>query len=169
MREIGDIKAQDAVCAKVVCEMLVSDTLTLCAPRKYAFFHDQAAIFRGTYMSPEGVWNQRLGICKFQWPAALNDTFYHYHTVIPAGVYDFSVLGRTGTGHGVVDWYLNKTRIAAAQDWYADPGGYNEVKIVPNIEIAAGVYRLLGRMVGKNALSTGYKMSLTKYWFTKTG
>ena len=88
---------------------------------------------------------------------------------LAAGTYNLSVLGRTFTTSGLVDWYIDGVKVVSLQDWYDNPGAYNVVKTASVVVPTSGRHVLKYVVNGKNGASSSYTFLWTKCWFSVSG
>ena len=88
---------------------------------------------------------------------------------LKAGTYTFGELCAKGTADGILDWYLDDTKIVAGSDHYSAAFTYNVVFGTYSIVVSrSGKYRLKYVVNGKNAASTDYRILFTKAWLERT-
>jgi len=108
---------------------------------------------------------QQYGHYAHQSPGAQNDAFEQTF-ILAAGTYNFYTLGRTFDNAGTASWALDGTTIESAQDWYTAGSTTNVIKVVGSVVVAETERHILTCTVSvKNALSTGYYLRLTYFWF----
>lgn len=135
-------------------------------PRRAVMWHDQALATVGNAIAVTAETTQRFNFYADQSAAADGDTFTN-GCFLAAGTYSFSVLGRTSTDRGKIDWTIDGESIVAGEDWYASPAAANVVKTTTSVSVTfSGWHVVTGTINGKNGSSSDYKMRLTSYWFT---
>lgn len=135
-------------------------------PQRATLFHDEALVTVGSaLLATNHDENQAYAVNQRQdTPAADGDTFTQSFT-LTAGTYTFVVVGYTDANRGKIDWYIDDVLIVSGQDWYSATGTYNVVKTHTGITVSgSGRHVLKGVVNGKNASSSGYFYTLTKYW-----
>lgn len=137
-------------------------------PTRATLWHDEATVVAGNALSLAVNNSQFYNCLHNQNPSADGDAFTQA-VVLAEGTYNFYVLGRTGSGLGRLDWYIDDIKVVSAQDWYNASITYNVIKTATDIVIAEGGRHVLKGVVnGKHVSSTGYAIYLTKYWFKQT-
>lgn len=137
-------------------------------PTRATLWHDEATVVAGNAIAITLNTSQLYSALHNQNPAADGDAFTQT-VVLAEGTYSFYVLGRTGSGLGRLDWYIDDVKVISAQDWYAASITYNVIQSANNIGIAEGGRHVLKGVVnGKHVSSAGYAIYLTKYWFKQT-
>lgn len=135
-------------------------------PTRATLWHQDALVTVGNAITSTMQSLQGYGFWSGIRPAANGDTFTQ-SVFLRAGLYTFSVLGIADTDKGLHDWYLDNVLFVLGQDWYAAATTRNVIKTV-TVTVPNDGYHVLKCVVnGKNAGSTGYTNSLTKYWFKK--
>jgi len=138
-------------------------------PDQATCWHDEAQVESGNALSRLVDSTQAYGVQVRQSPPANGDKFKQ-QVFLKAGTYEFHVLGYESTDRGMIDWSLDGTNFATGQDWYDSSSAANVEKTVTGITVStSGYHTLQGTINGKNASSSDYMMSLTKYWFIRTG
>jgi hypothetical protein len=135
-------------------------------PTRATFFADEIQVTVGSALhSPNHDSNQSYALIQRQTaPAANGDTFTHSF-MLAAGTYTFVVVGYTDLNRCILDWYIDNVSIVTGQDWYSASGVYNVVKSNGSITVTGdGRHVLKGVVNGKNASSSGFFYTLTKYW-----
>lgn len=137
-------------------------------PKRATFFHDEALVIAGSALfGTNHDSGQAYAVVQRQaTPAADGDAFTQSF-FLEAGTYTFTVVGYTDINRGKLDWYIDNVLIASGEDWYSASGTYNVVKTHTNISVTGnGRHVLKGVINGKNASSSGYFYTLTKYWLS---
>jgi hypothetical protein len=83
---------------------------------------------------------------------------------LAAGTYTVSVYGRTASGAGKIDWYLDDALISSGQDWYQGTGTANTVKTFSITLTTDGLHTLMAIVNGKNGSSGGYNIQISNYF-----
>jgi hypothetical protein len=134
-------------------------------PTRATLWHDEATVVAGNAIAITFNTSQLYNALHNQNPAADGGAFTQT-VVLAEGTYSFYALGRTGSGLGRLDWYIDDVKVISAQDWYAASITYNVIQTATDIVIAEGGRHVLKGVVnGKHVSSTGYAIYLTKYWF----
>lgn len=132
-------------------------------PKRASWFFDEATHALNITLALSA--SQMYGMTWQTAPADANDgdtfTFSGY---LAAGTYILSVLGNTYSTRGMLDWYIDETRVTAYQDWYSAAAVYNVIKTASITVPTSGYHVLRGKVNSKNAASTDYVISLTKVW-----
>lgn len=92
---------------------------------------------------------------------------YLYQFALAAGIYTMTVLGATGSGFGIVDYYLDGAALAfvGGIDWYSAVLTEN-VEMTQSVTISiGGRHTLKIKVNGKNAGSSDYRFANTAIWF----
>jgi hypothetical protein len=137
-------------------------------PQRALMFHTQATLITGGSLVV--LQNTAFRYCEYSRidPGDNGDSFSNSF-FLKAGTYSFGVLGQASAAKGMIDWYIDGTRIILQQDWYSSLLTQNLVKTVSGITIPTdGYHKLIGTINGKNAASTAYSMFLTAYWLKPT-
>lgn len=100
-------------------------------------------------------------IVVFQSPSVINDSFTQSFT-LAAGAYTLFVMGTSFTGRGIVQWRIDGV-LQGSQDWYS-AGVTPKVLSTAITVIGDGVHTVSGTVASKNGASTGFDMTLQKYW-----
>lgn len=134
-------------------------------PTRCTLWHDEANVVAGNALFQSlQTSTQVYGLVVYQNAPAINDTFTH-SVFLRGGYYTFSVLGLSASDRGQITWSLDGTPFVTNQDWYTAGTTYNVIKTA-NILIGTDGYHILqGKTAAKNASSSNYTMSFTKYWF----
>lgn len=133
-------------------------------PRRWSCPHDEATPLVGgglAYSRTADDWYMQEA---YQDPPANGNKFTH-NAFLKAGTYSFHAMGTEDDDRGKIDWVLDGSTIASAQDWYA--ASLDQViKVTAPVTIATdGDHVLVGICVGKHMSSSDYKLSFAKYWF----
>jgi hypothetical protein len=136
-------------------------------PTRDRRFHVESTVVTGNSI----VYTQGSGSAAFggywsQSTAAQNDKFTTSFFV-RAGTYTFSVLGRTNSNSGKVDWYLNNSIVVSAQDWYSVSSTENVIKTA-TITIPNDGYQIISGIVSTAGTGGGFNMYLTMLWLKQT-
>ena len=135
-------------------------------PQRANFFHDEALVTVGNALhSTNHDSAQAYAVIQRQGtPAADGDTFTQSF-MLEGGTYSFIVVGFTDVNRGKIDWYIDDVLVVSGEDWYSASSTYNVVKTHTSITVTGnGRHVLKGVINGKNASSSGYFYTLTKYW-----
>jgi len=133
--------------------------------QRATMLHDEALVLSGGALTL-GIDGTQIDNYSVQQSGAANGDEFIHGFYLAAGTYLFSVIGKTGPQRGKLDWYLNDVQIASGQDWYSSGATANVVKTVSDVVVEySGWHLLRGEVNGKNVSSSGYLMTLTKYWF----
>ena len=136
-------------------------------PHRAVMAHDESIITVGNGFNYASAGALRYA---FQSAAVDGDTFTHSFWAEEGIGYTFSVLGRTNSSHGRIDWYIDNIKVISLQDWYSAGQTEGVIKAVTSIAvIGTGYHVLKGVLNGKNASSSGENMLLVKYWITQSG
>lgn len=146
---------------------IVDNTLFIYSrlPQRVTLWHHEDTILSGT--SPFSInmqAGQAYGFATEQNPASINDEFQQSF-FIKEGSYGLVMLGRTTAASGQVTWYLDDVAIATNQDWYSASATDNVMKSVSVTITGSGRHILRGKITGKNASSSGYRLQITKIFF----
>lgn len=85
-----------------------------------------------------------------------------------AGTYEVRILLPKGSNYGKVDIAIDGAGIAAGYDLYSAANDFANELVVQNVTLNGFSHGLTITCVGKNAASTGYAMTLVKFWGRKT-
>lgn len=145
--------------------------ITVIRPIRATMWHDEATVTVGNALAVTIFTDQAYNATWYQNAAANGDTFTN-GCYLEAGIYTFSVLGRSANDRGKIDWTIDGITIVSGQDWYSASATPNVVKTVSGISSVRittnGWHIVQGVINGQNGSSSGYVMRLTKYWFNKT-
>jgi hypothetical protein len=81
--------------------------------------------------------------------------------ILEAGTYDFTVWGRKSINLGNLDWSMDGTNFATAENWYADPPEYGTTFTGTVTVVGNGHHTLMCTVNGKHASSSNYYWMLT--------
>jgi len=136
--------------------------------KRHTMWHDEATVLSGGAITIStvagGANNMMYNGYAVQLPYVDGDTFTH-GCYLTAGTYTFYVLGRTTTNRGKLDWYVDGVKVISGQDWYSAASVLNVVKSGAVTITTTGWHQIKGVVNGKNAASSNYAITLTKYWF----
>jgi len=126
-----------------------------------SMWHDESTVTVG---NPFTYFNSNFAYytVTYQSPSLINDSFYQSFVLQP-GTYTLYVLCELYAVNGIVTWTLDGTVIGTL-DFYSAAGG-NPTLNIPGVVVTGQNHILVGSIVSKNSLSTGYQATLTKYWF----
>jgi hypothetical protein len=131
--------------------------------RTYRMLHGDSLVTVGNALttgSVTGFW----GRIWYQNTPANGDTFTHSF-MLKAGTYTLYVQGKTATNCGLIDWYIDDTKVVSLQDWYGSSTD-EVVKTAASLTVTGdGRHVLKGVINGKNASASDYYMQLQSYWF----
>lgn len=97
------------------------------------------------------------------------DKFY-WNVPLQSGTYTFNAMGLTLNSNGIIDWYIDDTKIVDQQDWYSAGTVYNVIKSTASVVIpTTKVLKVAGLVRNKNASSVGYGIRLQMIWLNRTG
>lgn len=155
--------------------LVVNDLPFYPAPRRTELWHDEAVVITGNALAHATQASQRYNTYSYQNAGANGDEFEQAF-FLRAGTYDFKALGATTSTSGLIDWYMKASggsygsAFETGQDWYSGATTYNVIQTASSVTVASdGVYVIKGKVNGKNGSSTGYYITLTKYWFIPNG
>lgn len=136
-------------------------------PTKATCWHEESKVTVGNAIIRTTVTSQPYNVYNYQFTSANGDTFQQ-PILLAAGTYDFKRLGVTLVAGGVMDWYLDSTKIVSAESWYAGGTNYNVLKTTSGIVVAtSGLHDIKGVVTGKGfPMGGGYDIQLTKFWFS---
>ena len=132
-------------------------------PRRATLWHDQALFTSGTRLITQDALQNYLVRVNTSSPA--NGDSWTHAFFLEHGTYTLSVLGLTAPDAPKLDWAIDGVTVASGQDWYhASTAVYNVIQTASVTVTGDGYHVLRGTVNGKNASSSGYSHSLTKYW-----
>jgi hypothetical protein len=132
-------------------------------PQRATMWHDEATVIAGGAIARVVNTVFPYNMIAVQTPDVLNDEFKHGF-LIQAGNYTLYALGVTANNRGQVTWYIDDVVQGVAQDWYSAATTGNVEKTTSITVVGDGWHILKGKVLGKNASSSGYSIPLTKYW-----
>lgn len=97
-----------------------------------------------------------------------NGDYFEQKVFLEAGTYTFRALGTKSNDYGILDWSMDGVDFETGQDWYYSGNIFNVVQSGTVTISTSGVHTLRGTVNGHNGSSSGYSISLQKYWFEKT-
>lgn len=131
-------------------------------PKRATMWHDEAVVINSNPLSDSNTTARYQTFTTSPNPA--NQDEFSNSFWLRAGTYTFSVLGVTANSYGKLEWYIDGTLAVSAQDWYSAATTGDVVKSATVTVATDGYHVLVGRVNGKNASSSNYRISLTKYW-----
>ena len=137
-------------------------------PHHVTLWHKRSLVTNGNAIAAVNLVTQWY-YWLWEQTAAQNGDVFTQSFVCAPGVYTFSILCRTNSDCGIVDWTLDGTSISANMDFYSAASTPNVVKTQAAISILGGRHVLTGTVDGKHASSSAYKVPITKLWFRRTG
>lgn len=132
-------------------------------PRRWTGWHEESTILSGGALPFLINTAQVHNGGASQSPIANGDSFSQSF-VLAAGTYTLYVLGWTNTNRGKIDWYIDNVLNISGQDWYAGVLTSNIVLSGTVTVIGSGRHILKAVVNGKNASSSDYAATLTKFW-----
>jgi hypothetical protein len=133
-------------------------------PQRATMWHGEATVTAGNAITRNAPNSQVYNIQAYHSPPAINDAFSHSF-FLKAGTYDFTALCVTSSDRGIISWSVDGSSIGTT-DLYSAGATYNVVKTISSVTITGdGYHKITGVTTSKNASSSNYYMTLTKYWF----
>ena len=135
-----------------------------------SMWHDESTVtvgnpigFVSESISPgsTSVWGPYGGVWLQATPSAGNSFFQTF--ILTGGTYTLYCLGLTGTGSGIVSWYIDSV-LQGTMDWYSASTVFPVTKTIAVTVPALTQHTLTGIISTKNGSSTGYGLAVTKYW-----
>jgi hypothetical protein len=139
------------------------------AAQRATMWHDEATLLSGTgpVTGENGGSTEYYNFNAYLASPANGDSFTN-SCVLAAGTYTFYAQGESGSNRGKIDWYVDSTLVASAQDWYNAAATVNTVNSFSVTLSTSGYHVVKGLVNGKNASSSSYYITLTKYWLKPT-
>lgn len=125
---------------------------------------DEATIISGNALNIVNQQSQLYEYYAYQNPPAVGDT-RSWNIFIENGSYNLICVGVSSNSCGMVDWYLDSTKVISGQDWYIGNAGTLNTVISGVIAVPTdGQHKLRVNVTGKNTSSSSYVIPLTKIY-----
>jgi len=168
-RYVGDVRLDASTEFEAVGSIRNIPEIVPCVDAGQTIWHNQSEILSGSGFGCFVDTSQMFGFYgRFTSPANGDKWRAANKLALRKGVYSFHLLAQCNTDSGVIDWYLDDTKIGST-DLYESANTYNKVISISNINIEAGLYTLTGVVNGKNASSSDYYSRWTCAYFRQTG
>jgi hypothetical protein len=128
-------------------------------------WHDQSVVTLGNAFTTTDDTSCRYNWYRFQDTAAILDTWTNGFTC-RAGTYTFNALVVKDTSHGILTAQVDSAVTLGTVDLYAASTQRNQILTISSCVLTEGYHKFTGITVSKNASSSGYKLPITKMWFT---
>jgi len=130
-------------------------------PRRATMWHDQSLVLTGNHIVVTVDTAQRHAFIANQSAAANGDASTN-GCYLAAGTYTLNVLGVSGPLRAKLDIALDGLTIVSGQDWYAAALTHEVIKSTAGVVVPySGWHTVKLTTNGRNALATGWVMSLT--------
>lgn len=135
-----------------------------------SMWHDESTVtvgnpivFTSESISPgsTSVWGPYGGVWVQTSPTAGNSFYQSF--VLSQGTYTLYVLGLTGSGSGIVTWYIDSVS-QGTMDWYSASTVFPVTKAITVTVPVLTQHTITGIVSSKNGSSIGYGLAISKYW-----
>jgi hypothetical protein len=144
---------------------LLAETYANGLTKAPVMWHDQSIVTGGAALATTNDTS-----CYYAWyvsqgaGAILNS--WNNGFVCQAGTYTFNALVVKDTSHGILTAQIDSSVTLGTVDLYAASTQRNQVVTIGSCVLTEGYHKFIGITVSKNASSSGYKLAITKMWFT---